>query len=137
MNTVKVTKFGDTNNTAQMVKQLADSVNQIERVLQETPIFYGLNSPKKNIIATKGSLYIRTTQQGNNQAKAIPVLYLKGSDNGAEDWQELIYYGSEPSTTVSAFRGALYLYVPDETGVNAAIYLKESDDATTNGWRTL
>lgn len=137
MNTIKITKFGNLEDVEGMVKQLAESVNAIERVLQAFPIYYGSNSPKNSVSAEKGSLFVRTGEQGTNRAVAKPTLYYKTSDNGADGWLELIYFGTQAQTDVSAFRGSLYLRVPDELTASANLYLKQSNDAETNGWTAL
>lgn len=137
MRDLKVTKFGDFDDPVKMTKQLADAVNNLERFLQKVPLYHGDFNPNGAVFANVGSIFLRIGDQGTNRYVAKPMIYLKTANDSSSGWQELVYFGEQPQTEVTAFRGALYLQVPSEGGSSAALYLKTDNDAETNGWTAL
>jgi len=137
MNNIAVTAFSTTNDPLIIAKQVAEAVNKIERELQKLPVFFGVLDPNGLITGDAGALYLRVSQQGQNQAVATPHIYLKTKDGSNDGWLSLLFLGSQTQTEISAFRGSLYLKIPDELTSSASLYLKTSDDATPTGWTSL
>lgn len=137
MNGITATRFGDTSDPVLMAKQLAEAVNKIEWLLQKVPLFFGVDDPNGEITAQAGSLYIRQGAQGLNAEVATPHIYIKTNDGGVKGWLSLLFLGSQAQTSVSAFRGSLYIKVPPRLIDSAAIYFKTADDAATTGWAAL
>lgn len=137
MNGVTITRFGDFSDPVKIAKQLAESVNRLEQLFQNLPVYFGPYDPNDRLPAQAGSLFIRTGAQGQNTAAATPHLYIKTQDSGNNSWLALLYLGSQAQTEVSAFRGSLYLKIAPELTTAAAIYLKTADDAATTGWAAL
>ncbi len=134
MNDIRPTKFADSKDSETFLRQIAQAINNIERLLSVLPIYFGGYDPNGIIKAPVGALYMRVGPQSRNTQETTPKLYIKTLD-GNTGWLSLLFTGSEATTDVDANRGSLYLKIP-ETG-NAELYLKQSDDATPTGWKTL
>ena len=137
MNGIIATRFGNTDDPIKMAKQLAESVNKIERLLQQLPIYFGENDPNGLINGQSGALYIRNGLQGLNTEVAKPQIYIKTIDGGNSGWLSLLFLGSQDQANVSAARGSLYLKVPQQLTSSAVLYLKSSNDSTPIGWTAL
>lgn len=137
MNGIQVTRFADFSNSVNMAKQLADAVNRIEKLLQAVPLYFGTGDPNGVVSALAGAVYVRTGDQGVNPVITTPKLYLKVVNEGSSGWLALLYTGTQAQTDVTADRGSLYIKVPAELASAAAIYFKQTEDASKNGWAAL
>ncbi|MDX1902094.1 MAG: hypothetical protein SFW66_08880 [Gammaproteobacteria bacterium] len=137
MNGITVTRFENTDDSKKMAKQIAESVNKIERILQNTPIYFGTSDPNGNVVGQSGSLYIRTGDQGYNQEIGKAFLYIKTIDGTNTGWLSLLFLGAQNQNSVTASRGSLYIKIPTDLASSANIYLKQSNDSTPSGWSVL